>query len=514
MKIIKLLTITALLWIYFPSSVHAQNNTGIDFLTDGNGFVKYETRADEIEKTYTFTLFGDGTFSTLKNPGHIFTPNNTGYTTETYFALAYDPNLPPKQIIQVPPFSANGTPNPTSFVNPTIQMTNDIHLMTSWATAYDYENYYIIAFTNTTSQSPIEGCIEFYYSDEEIDVNFSDIKEYNNWVTNKTPMHINGPNHKISWQFTGLQFNEIRYVYIPAVTKTAIGEKLNLRVKYIIDCKERGKTTELDYQFLTRRYPHDPNFKIVNKECIQPGISEKQELIYTIGFFNDGEYFAQDVYVKDQFINTLDENSIRLIDYEVEPSWYEDNGVAHFNFFGINLPGTNQTIPHMYTYDDASTYFSFKVCTSTNLTDCIKNTASIVFDTQPIFYTNTSKICAYGDCSDYDICSIDNSQRNQTETATQFIKPEDTTEKIEFTAFPNPATNVLNININFNTQENSDFTIELIDFSGRILKEFNQQKQNSSIFTKTIDLKNLSNGLYFITLKTHKGIYTKKVIKN
>jgi hypothetical protein len=148
------------------------------------------------------------------------------------------------------------------------------------------------------------------------------------------------------------------------------------------------------------------------------------------------------------------------------------------------------------------------------LTDCIKNTASIIFDSQQVFYTNISEICAYGDCSGYEICSINNSQRNQAEAETQFIKSEETTEQLEFTVFPNPATNLLNINVNFNAKENSDFTLKLHDFSGRVLKEFELQKHDSSIFIKTIDLKNLSSGLYFITLKTHKGQYTKKVIKN
>ncbi|WP_298511655.1 T9SS type A sorting domain-containing protein [uncultured Kordia sp.] len=519
MKNIRNFIITSLLWTYCCFSVQAQNNTGIDFLTDGNGYVKYEMRTDNIEDVYTFTLFGDGTFSTQKNPGHIFEPSTTGYTTETYFARAYDPNLPPKETIDVPPFTATGTPNPTSFTNPTIQMTNDIHLMTSWATAYGYENYYIIAFTNTTSQTPIDGCIEFYYNDAEIDINFPNIEVYNNWVTPNTissgtpTLNNNIHNYKISWQFTGLQYNEMRYVYIPAVTKTAIGEELDLRVKYNIHCKDRGKNTDLNYEFLTRRYPHDPNFKIVNKSCIKEGISDKQELIYTIGFFNDGEYFAQDVYVKDQLASAFDKDNIRLIDYEVQPTWLEDNGILYFNFLNINLPGTNQTIPYMYTYDDASTYFSFKICTKSNLVDCIKNQASIVFDTQPVFYTNVSKICIMGDCPDYDVCSIDPNQRNQAEAATQFEKTE-TQQEFQFTAFPNPATDALNLNINFSTQESSDFTIKLLDFSGRVIKEFDLQKNDSSIFTKTIDIKNLSSGLYFITLKTYKGIYTKKVIKN
>ncbi|MBC8757462.1 T9SS type A sorting domain-containing protein [Kordia sp. YSTF-M3] len=507
MKALKLFTITSLLCICVTLSSHAQYNPTLQFSTDNAGTINYEID-NAGDKTHVFTLFGDGMFSTHRQPVHVFKPNANGYVTESYFARVYDPNLPPKKTIHIPPFSNVGTPNTTA--NPTVQMTGNIHLMTSWATAYDYENFYIIAFRNTTSQRPVDGCIEFHYNEHDIDVNFLEIKEYNNWVTNRTLLPSNGTfTNKIVWNFTDLAHNETRYVYVPATTKKAIGEEINLEVKYSIDCRELSNGS--DYTFLTRRYPHDPNFKIVDKQCLTNEISEQQKLTYTIGFFNDGEYFAQNVFVKDILPSELVVSTVQLVDYEVQPTLSFQNNTMFINFLNINLPGTEQTIPQMYSYDDAFTYFSFEVCTKTNLSNCISNTASIIFDSQPVFFTNRSKICVEADCSGFEICSNSTSRRSPDEPQFKGVKK---TEELVFNVYPNPISNQMNIDINFQRENASNFTVKLMDYSGKIIKEFTVNQQNSSIYKRTFNFQRLSTGLYFITLETAEGRCTKKIIKN
>ena len=507
MKALKLFTITSLLCTCVTLSSHAQYNPTLQFSTDNAGTINYEIN-NAGDKTHVFTLFGDGMFSTHRQPVHVFKPNANGYVTESYFARVYDPNLPPKKTIHIPPFSNVGTPNTSA--NPTVQMTGNIHLMTSWATAYDNENFYIISFRNTTSKEPVNGCIEFHYNNDDIDVNFSEIKEYNNWVTNRTPLPSNGTfTNKIVWNFDDLAYNETRYVYIPATTKKRIGKEINLEVKYNVGCRESAPGA--DYTFLSRRYPHDPNFKIVDKQCLTNGISEQQKLIYTVGFFNDGEYFAQNVFVKDILPSELEVNTVQLVDYEVQPTLIFQNNTMFINFLNINLPGTEQTIPQMYSYDDAFTYFSFEVCAKTNLSYCISNTASIIFDSQPVFFTNTSKICVEADCHDFEICTNDTSRESADETQFNEIKK---TEELVFNVYANPISNKVNIDINFQTEKVSNFTVKLMDYYGKIVKEFTVNQQNSSIYKRTLNLQHLSKGLYFITLETSEGRYTKKIIKN
>ncbi len=509
MKVLKVFIITFLLWISTTLFVYSQNLPNITPYAEANGFVTYEVENVQ-EDTFVFTLFGDGTFSTNSSPTHTFKPNNRGYTTEAYFARAYDPNLPPKIVVQTGPISLGGNSSTTAPPNPSINMTGDIDLMTSWATAYGYENFYIIAFKNTES-STVAGSIEFLYNDKDILVDTSRVKIYNGWVSNTTPPTIlNTPlyNRKLTWAFSNLASNETRYVYVPAETKTPLGEIINLEVKYNKTSDSKGSSTS--HEFLSRKYPHDPNFIIVNKLCIKPELAVQQELIYTIGFFNDGEYFAENVSVKDELSNTLDRNSITLVNYEVAPVVSESNGTLYFDFENINLPGTNQTIPKVYSYDDAATYFSFKICTETNLSGDISNTASIIFDTQLPIYTNTSKISAELDCGNYDLCDNQALQKNQLQT--QFTK-EIKTDALVFEAYPNPTTNDLNVKIDFNLKEVSYFNIILLDYSGKVIKEF-KENISSSVFTKTIDVKDISSGLYFMILETEHGRYTKKIIKN
>jgi uncharacterized repeat protein (TIGR01451 family) len=482
--------------------VHAQVfNPSINASPSTNGLVTYQLH-NIGQNTHVFTLFGDGYFSTLQNPAHVFASNAVGYTTESYFAKAYDPNLPPKRTVTTGPI-VNSTGNTS---NPTVSMTGNIDVFTSWATAKNYENFYILAFKNTTSTRQ-DGCVAFLYNQTEISVDLSNIKIYNNWVYNQNHASIvsGSYSHEITWLFKNLQPNEVRYVYIPAETLALPSEDIHINVKYGKKCDR--KATGNPHTFKSRKYPHDPNYKIVNKQCLKPGISEQQELIYTIGFYNDGQYFAHDVFVSDDINAGLDANSVTLVDYEVQPTISQSGNTLFFDFLGIDLPGTNQNTPKMYTYDQASTYFSFKICTYSNLASCIYNQASIVFDTQPVFYTNVSQICPDEDCYDYDICG-DKSLKSID------FEAEVPSKTLEFSAFPKPATDVLTVNVNFNSSTISDFYISLLDFSGRIVRSIYIDSHQASIFNKTISLNDLASGLYFLTLATKEGKYTKKIVKN
>jgi uncharacterized repeat protein (TIGR01451 family) len=496
------LNLTLIILFYFSNFYVYAQTPNIEINSNANGLVNYEI-INAGQQTHIFTLFGDGTFSSLQQPKHKFDSNTVGYSTETYFARAYDPNLPPKKTVQTGRVSGG---NP--YVNPIIKMTGDIDILTSWATAKGYENFYIIAFRNTTSAIPIKGCIEFLYNTNEIDVNFPNIKVYNTWVSNRTVANIPGKlNQKIKWDFTNLKQNETRYIYVPAKTLTAIGKKINVEAKYKINCGANSSSSS--GKFLSRRYPHDPNFKIVNRECIKPYLNEQQQLVYTIGFFNDGTDFAKDVYVTDVLSNHLDEHSISLVDYEVQPNLIINNRTLHLDFLDLNLPGTNQTIPETYSYDDAFSHVSFKICTQPNLNQCILNTAKIVFDTQLDFFTNTAIICADIECNDYEICQP--LQRNQSQSEPiQF----DHSEIVTFNVHPNPASSQIDITIDFKSQKTTKFIITLMNYSGKTIKELIVNQHDSSQFARTFYLEELSSGLYFMTLETEHERFTKKIIKN
>ncbi len=72
----------------------------------------------------------------------------------------------------------------------------------------------------------------------------------------------------------------------------------------------------------------------------------------------------------------------------------------------------------------------------------------------------------------------------------------------EFNMYPNPAKELLTISLN------NDANYSLMNLNGQVFKTGNiTHKEN------TIDVSNLSSGLYFLKVKTDEGVATKKLIK-
>ena len=76
--------------------------------------------------------------------------------------------------------------------------------------------------------------------------------------------------------------------------------------------------------------------------------------------------------------------------------------------------------------------------------------------------------------------------------------------------YPNPASDMANIN--FTLSETSNVTISLENIIGEeILKaELGNVSAHETLFPLNID--GISNGLYFVTVKTSKGAVTKKIV--
>jgi len=72
-----------------------------------------------------------------------------------------------------------------------------------------------------------------------------------------------------------------------------------------------------------------------------------------------------------------------------------------------------------------------------------------------------------------------------------------------FSLYPNPANSNLQLNVSSNLLAQ---TITIIDTKGQMVKEI--------AFSSTIDISDLSNGIYFVQVKSEKGLSTQKFIKN
>jgi hypothetical protein len=73
--------------------------------------------------------------------------------------------------------------------------------------------------------------------------------------------------------------------------------------------------------------------------------------------------------------------------------------------------------------------------------------------------------------------------------------------------YPNPTTNLVNIIYNVNTSDN--FIIEVIDLQGKIIFSKDLINKNGQL---QVDVSKLSDGIYFVNLKTNNNIKTVKLI--
>lgn len=77
------------------------------------------------------------------------------------------------------------------------------------------------------------------------------------------------------------------------------------------------------------------------------------------------------------------------------------------------------------------------------------------------------------------------------------------------TVFPNPSSE--QINLSFSSIKNQEVKIELLDLTGKIILS-KTEKTQSGITHKTLDIKGIAKGIYFINLTNESGIETKKII--
>lgn len=85
----------------------------------------------------------------------------------------------------------------------------------------------------------------------------------------------------------------------------------------------------------------------------------------------------------------------------------------------------------------------------------------------------------------------------------------ETNEDSPLMVSPNPATKNINIQVDFKTISDVEYT--LTDAMGRIVKTFNSQQVTSE--TQTINVEHLPAGVYFLTAKTEQEKITQRIVK-
>ncbi len=201
-------------------------------------------------------------------------------------------------------------------------------------------------------------------------------------------------------------------------------------------------------------------------------------LTYTIHFQNTGTAEAQHIYVDDTLDTDLDASSFQLLAYSHQPLVQIKGNNVRFNFPNINLPDSNTNEPASHGY------VQYKVKLKNNLPigTTINNTAYIYFDFNAPVVTNTTTNTI-----------TSNTGINQF----QISNP-------KFQIFPNPASNSLNIVVD---EAMVGSTIAVSDVTGRVIIKLAVQIQNSKL-----EIQNLTNGIYFVTISKDGTVSTQKLI--
>lgn len=282
--------------------------------------------------------------------------------------------------------------------------------------------------------------------------------------------------------YTNLQPQEIRRFYVvmsvPTIPSVQIGDVLtsNLTISTInTDIFPNNNSSSLNKTIVAA---YDPNDKYENHgpTIVKDDFTNEDYLVYTIRFQNTGTAPTSTVRIEDFLDTKLNPATVRMIDASHECILSTQNNHLVWKFDPIFLT------PMSVDESNSQGYITFKVKPFPGYVvgDIIPNTASIYFDTNPAIVTNTF----------------------QTEFVAALANESFNLDNIVI--YPNPSNDFINIQVGQN--ENRMESIEITDILGK--------KVYQSKFENRINISNLNQGVYFITLiSNEKEKFTKKIIK-
>ena len=285
-----------------------------------------------------------------------------------------------------------------------------------------------------------------------------------------------------TFDYNNLQPFEVRTIdvtmQVPTIPTVELGQLLTniVNISPIFGDVALSNNTNTNTQTIIGSY--DPNDKMESRggQILHSAFGEDDYLFYTIRFENTGTASAVMVRIEDLLDEKLDENSLRMIhashDYVLERN---DNKLIWY-FDDIQLPPTIQDPILSQGY----VYFKIKPKPEFEIGDIIPNTAEIYFDFNPAIVTNTF------------------------ETAFVSLLDVETFDASNVAVYPNPAANQITISLSNTTETIA--SIRILDVLGKQIMSF----QNMEVSSKTLEVSNLLNGIYFIEIETKNNKITKQ----
>lgn len=256
-----------------------------------------------------------------------------------------------------------------------------------------------------------------------------------------------------------------------------LGDEITFTASVTTDGDDVDLSNNEDVLTLVAVNSYDPN-DIACREGDY--ISEEQAegyLNYYIRFQNTGNADAINVRIEDVLDNKLDLETLQPLsashDYRVEV----ENNTVQFIFDNINLPGEEVNEPESHGY----VAYRIKPKAGAEIGDIFEATASIYFDFNEAIVTNTATT---------EIQSIMGLGENVLN---------------QFTLYPNPAKNI--VNIAFGDSVTNDVSISISDISGKIVLAKTVSNSENSF-----DVSGLTSGMYFVTLTSDGKKQIKKLM--
>jgi len=286
-----------------------------------------------------------------------------------------------------------------------------------------------------------------------------------NYLNTSMPSFVQtgGPNHyNISAGFPVLAPGEVQTMFLTydVPTNIPVGTELDFHdtlanmapidVNWLLDYSPWNNVNHYEPVVIAS---YDPNYKEVHPKGLDEEgyiTSDVTEFDYTIHFQNEGTYYAQNIYIKDQLDDDLDWTTLTpgYSDYSYTTA-VSETGEITFTFANINLPWKS-------TYGDelSSGLVNFSIKRKDDVPQGTEftNYADIYFDYNAPITTNTV------------INTLDDDKFNSIDE--QVIV---NTDEVTIDVYPVPADDMITFRVN-NVLQNETATLVILDLTGKIVK--------------------------------------------
>ncbi|WP_104734255.1 T9SS type A sorting domain-containing protein [Hanstruepera ponticola] len=462
------------------------------YCSDSVGIIRVNAFLDNDEDTIfdnNESLFSHGVFTYEVNNNGVV--NNVTSSTGTFI---------------IPNFDENNTydigfalyEEYETCLNQTLNLVEDVNVLFGNTESVDFpiteiSGCYDIGVFLSNAIPPRPGLVDrvnlFIENNSDITISGSVEVTYDNSLTLEGIYYVNNDD-TVTTTASGfiLDFNdlpaneqEIVQIRLNVPTTLNLGDVLTHTVVY--------NETDLDLSnnsfTLTEEVvnSYDPNDKAESHggKILIDDFTESDYLFYTIRFQNLGNADALNIRIEDVLDSQLDVSTFKMLSASHEYTLTRIDNELVWQFSNVNLPPESE--------DEAGSngFVLFKVKPNSGFAvgDIIPNTADIYFDFNPAITTNTFE--------------------------TEFVNNLSVTEfdSSQFSIYPNPTNNVLNVNLN--GQIGSQLSVAIYDIQGKLISD---ELYKTDTINFQIDVSNLSTGLYVIKFYNDEFQEIKKLIIN